>query len=116
MSIGLLARILSSQGRLGSETLELYERALVIDIEYYGSEAVHTAISTNHMGYFYHLRACDSQATETRKKHLLLSESNYKESLRIYAKIYGPDHPETLATSSQISIVSCELSETLMKH
>jgi tetratricopeptide (TPR) repeat protein len=114
MSMSLLASILSAQGRLGSETLELYERALEIDIEYYGSEGVNTAISTDSMGYFYHLRARESQATETKKKHLLLSESKYKESLRMYTKIYGPDHPQTLETSSQLSIVLRELSDSLL--
>jgi tetratricopeptide (TPR) repeat protein len=108
VSIGLLACILQSQGNLGSETKELHERALAIDLKNYGSEGVNTAISTFNMGDFYYLRAYESQTTET---HLLLAETMYKESLRIYTKIYGPDHPETVKTSSRLNFTSRRLSE-----
>jgi tetratricopeptide (TPR) repeat protein len=110
-SIGLLARILQAQGNLGSETQELYECALAIHIKNYGSEAVNAATTNFNIGNFYLLRAHESQTTVTRKEHLLLSESKYRESLRIYTKIYGPDHPESLETLSHLSIVSRKLSE-----
>jgi tetratricopeptide (TPR) repeat protein len=45
MSFGILAKILSAQGKLGSETKDLYERALVIDIEYSGPDGINTAVS-----------------------------------------------------------------------
>jgi tetratricopeptide (TPR) repeat protein len=111
-TIGLLARILSIQGRLGSETLELLERALAIDIRNYGSEGINTAISNYNLGNFYNFRAEESQTAEAKKYHMQLSESKYKESLRIYSKIYGPDHPSTIRASSALSSISCKLSET----
>jgi tetratricopeptide (TPR) repeat protein len=114
MSSGLLASILQYQGNLGSETQELYERSLAIDIRNFGSEGVDIAASNFDMGVFYHLQAEEGQTTETRKEYLLLSESKYTESLRLYTKIYGPDHPQTLVNSSQLSIVSRKLSETSM--
>jgi tetratricopeptide (TPR) repeat protein len=101
VSVSLLASILLSQGNLGSETQELYERALVIDLKNFGSEGVNTAIST--FNEFYSLRAEESQTAE---RHLLLSESMYKESLRICTKIYGPDHPDTVKTSSRLYFTS----------
>jgi tetratricopeptide (TPR) repeat protein len=111
MSIGLLAGILQSQGNLSSETQELHERALVIYIRNYGSEGVNTAISNNNLGDFYHLRSEESETAETKKDYLQLSESKYKESLRIYTKALGPDHPDTIEASSQLSIISRKLSE-----
>jgi tetratricopeptide (TPR) repeat protein len=111
VSAGLLASILQAQGNLGSETQELHERALVIYIRNYGSEGVNTAVSNYNMGGFYHLRAEESQTIETKKENLLLSESKYKESLRIYTTIYSPDYPRTLETSFYLSIISHKLSE-----
>jgi tetratricopeptide (TPR) repeat protein len=112
MSIGLLASILQFQGNLGCETLELYERSLAIDIKHFGSEGVNTATSNHHMGNFYYLRANKSQAAETKKAHLQLSESKYKESLRICTKVFGPDHPRTIRASSALSIILRKLSES----
>jgi tetratricopeptide (TPR) repeat protein len=99
ISVSLLARILQSQG---------YERALAIDLKNYGSEGINTAISSFNMGDFYSLRAYKSQTTVT---HLLLSESMYKESLRIYTNLYGPDHPHSVRTSSRLYFTSRQLSE-----
>jgi tetratricopeptide (TPR) repeat protein len=111
MSIGLLASILQSQGNLGSETKELYERALAIEIKNYGSEGVDTAISNFNMGAFYYFRAQGNQTAEIKKKHLLMSESKCKEALRVYTKIYGPDNRRTKQISSKLSIISRNLSE-----
>jgi tetratricopeptide (TPR) repeat protein len=111
MSISLLASILQAQGNLGSETQELHERALVINVKHFGSEGVYTAGSNYNFGNFYRLRAQVSQTAETKKDNLQLSESKYKESLRIYTKVLGPDHPRTIKASSQLSIISRKLSE-----
>jgi tetratricopeptide (TPR) repeat protein len=112
MSIGLLADILQAQGNLGSETEELYEQALVIHIRNFGSEGVYTAVSNFKLGNFHHRRAQVSQTAESKKGHLQLSESKYKESLRIYTVAFGPDHPRTIEASAALSIISRELSET----
>jgi tetratricopeptide (TPR) repeat protein len=111
ISIGLLASILQAQGNLGSETQELHERALAINIRNCGSEGFNTATSNFNLGNFHLLRAEVSQTAETKKDNLQLSESKYKESLRIYTEVYGPDHPRTIEASSQLSIISRELSE-----
>jgi hypothetical protein len=63
------------------------------------------------MGIFYHLRAQVSQTAETKKDNLQLSESKYKESLRMYTVIFGPDHRDTVRASSELSIISRKLSE-----
>jgi tetratricopeptide (TPR) repeat protein len=111
LSIGLLASILQSQGNLGSETRQLYEHSLTIDIKKFGSEGVNTAISNQNIGNFYYFRAEVSEIAKTKKDNLQLSESKYKESLRIYTKVLGPDNPRTIRASSALSIVSRKLSE-----
>jgi tetratricopeptide (TPR) repeat protein len=111
LSSGLLGSILEAQGNLGIETQELHERALAIDIRNYGLEGVNTAVSNHNMGYFYYLRAEESQTAETKKGNLQLSESKYKELMRIYTKIYGPDNPRSIYYKSQLSIISRKLSE-----
>jgi tetratricopeptide (TPR) repeat protein len=111
MSIGLLASILQAQGNLGSETQELHERALAINIRNFGSEGVNTAGLNFNFGNFYYLRAEESQTAETKKIHLQLSESKFKESLRINTVVFGPDHRDTIEASSQLSIISRKLSE-----
>jgi tetratricopeptide (TPR) repeat protein len=111
MSTSLLAQVLLGQGNLGSETQKLYERVLVIDIKNFGSNGVNTAASNSNMANFYHLRAEESQIAKTKKDCLQLSESKYKESLRINTVVFGPDHPRAISSLSQLSIISCKLSE-----
>jgi tetratricopeptide (TPR) repeat protein len=111
MSSSLLAPILESQGNLGSETKELYERCVAIDIKNFGSEGINTAAHYFNLGNFYHHRAEESPSAGIRKEHLSLSFSKFKEALRIKTKLFGPDHPNTVQASSQLSIVSNKLSE-----
>jgi hypothetical protein len=53
-STGILATILGSQNKGQSETKELLEGCLTIDIKYYGSDGGNTAVSYNNFGYFYY--------------------------------------------------------------
>jgi tetratricopeptide (TPR) repeat protein len=102
ISIDLLTSILLEQGRLGSEAQELHEHSLAINSKHFGSEAMDTAASNFNLGIFYHLRAEESQSAETMKDHLQLSESKFKESLRICTKVFGSDHPRAVRASSFI--------------
>jgi tetratricopeptide (TPR) repeat protein len=111
VSVTLLASILLSQGKVDCETTELHERALAIRIENFGSEGINTAASNSNLGTFYHHQAETSLSAGIRKKHLLLSVSKFNEALRIYTKLFGPDHPNTVQVSSQLSIVTHKLSK-----
>jgi len=108
----LLARILQAQGKLGLETKELFERSLSINIKNSGPDGVSTAISNNNLGTFYHQQAEVSRPVGIRKEYLSLSVSKVNEALRIFTKVFGPDHPDTLKASFQLSIVTHKLSET----
>jgi tetratricopeptide (TPR) repeat protein len=82
-STGLLAKILQLQGNLCNETKELYERSLAIDIKNEGPEKINAAAANGRLGIFYHQLAKSQQNAETRKDHLQLSRSKYKEAVRI---------------------------------
>jgi tetratricopeptide (TPR) repeat protein len=110
ISTGLLATILQFQGNLGNETKELHERCIAIDIRNYGPEGINTGHSISNLGTFYHLRADGSQTVEMRKENLLLSKSKYKEALRIFTKVLGPDNPIIKKNLSAISLISHTLS------
>jgi hypothetical protein len=110
--VGLLASILESQGKLDNETKDLYERSLVIDIKQSGPDGKNTAVGNHNIGLFYHKLAEQERSAETRIEHLHLSLSHFKEALRIYTKIFGPDHLMTIQALSNESIISRKLSET----
>jgi tetratricopeptide (TPR) repeat protein len=111
MSSSILAHILQGQGKLGIETKELYERCLSINIKDFGSDGINTAASNKSLGNFYYRQAEESLSTGIRKEHLSLSFSNFNEALRLYTKLFGPNHPDTVQASSLLSIVTHELSE-----
>jgi tetratricopeptide (TPR) repeat protein len=110
-SSSLLANILYSEGKMNDETKDLCERALAIETKNYGPDWINTAASIGNLGKFYCKLAGSLQTHETRKKHLHLSQSKYKESVRIFTKELGPDNPRTAQFSSNLSLVSSLLSK-----
>jgi hypothetical protein len=102
-SMCLLASILRFQGKLGSETKELLEQSLAINIRNDGPDGTNTAVNHYNCGFFYRKLAEKQQTIVTIKEHLILSESKFKEALRIFTKIFGPDHPRTLKYSTELS-------------
>jgi tetratricopeptide (TPR) repeat protein len=111
ISSSILAHILQAQGKLKIETKELYERSLAIITKNYGSEGINTAASNFNLGDFYYQQAVESLSIGILKERLSLSLSKFNEALRINTKLFGPDHPDTVKASSQLSIVTRELSE-----
>jgi tetratricopeptide (TPR) repeat protein len=111
LSYDLLARILMSHDNLGDETMELLERSLAVSTKNYGPDAINTAISNSNLGAFYHRLADEQQNSQRKIEYLFRSNSIFKEVLRIYSKTFGPDNPQTIEASSQISIISHKLSE-----
>jgi hypothetical protein len=111
ITTGLLASVLMTQGKLGSETKELLEQSLAISIRNYGPDGINTAIDYLNFGLFYRELAEEQQTTATREEHLRVSEVKIKEALRIYTKIFGPDDPRTLELSSELSTARLLLSE-----
>jgi hypothetical protein len=111
LSCNLLAQILLHQGNLGNETTELFERSHAIITRHDGPNGTNTASSNFNLGIFYRHLATAQRNTQREMEYFLLSKSKYIESVRILTKIYGPDHPETLIASSQLSNILRELSE-----
>jgi hypothetical protein len=111
INIGLLANILSSQGNLGDEVEELYERCLAISVKHQGLEGSNTSISIHQLGPFHYKLTETHRTPDKRKEHLDLSEFYYKEHLRIETKLYGPAHPDAIEAASKLSIICQMLSE-----
>jgi tetratricopeptide (TPR) repeat protein len=111
ISTNQLANILQSQGKIGGETLELFERSLSICTKQSGPDSTDVAAANGYLGQYHHHLAAKQRTAVTRKEHLRLSISFYKETVRIYTKIYGPNNPMTIDVSSALSIVSREISE-----
>jgi tetratricopeptide (TPR) repeat protein len=111
LSCSLLARILISQDNLGNETMELLERALANNIKNGGPDGTNTAASNVNLGVFYNQLANRKQTDEREIVYLHLSKSKFEEAVRIYAKIFGPDKPQSVEASSALSIISRRLSE-----
>jgi tetratricopeptide (TPR) repeat protein len=110
-SCGLLASILMSQGKLGNETMELFERSLANDTKHYGPDGTNTAISNFNFGNFYLHLANKQQISRRKVEHLHLSKSKYEEAVRIYTKVFDPDNPQTINASSALSLVLHKLYE-----
>jgi tetratricopeptide (TPR) repeat protein len=111
LSCSLLARILMSQGNLGDETMELFERSLVNDTKNNGPDGTNTAISNVNLGAFYDQLANRQQNDERKMACLHLSKSKFEEAVRIYTKIFGPDNPQSIEASSRLSIILRRISE-----
>lgn len=110
-SSALLAQILQSQRKYGSETKKLLELSLHIDLKQYGPDGVSTAISYANVGTFYRNLSEQLQDTdEVRKNHLSIAQSNFKEAVRIHTKIFGPTHPMSIEFASVLVAITRKLS------
>jgi hypothetical protein len=109
-SCRLLAHVLRAQGKLGDETRGLYERSLAICIRYEGPDGELAATGNEDLAKL-HCQLVDKQPTvDLKRTHISLAKSHIETALRIYFKIYGPTHPETIRTSSLLAVVSNWLS------
>jgi hypothetical protein len=106
-----LASILVSQHILGSETKELFEQSLAVNIRNYGPDGTNTACDQFNFGLFYRELAKEQQTIVTRKEYLRLSEIKFKEALRINTKIFGFNDPRTLKYTAALATARRLLSE-----
>jgi hypothetical protein len=107
----LLSGILLAQGKVDHETKELIERTIAIYTKHCGVDGANTAFAYTILGNFYYDKS-EARATNlTKKKCLSLSIIQYKEALRIYTKLFGPNNPKTKGLSSSLRDILRELSE-----
>eukprot|EP00596_Hydrurales_sp_CCMP1899_P009591 CAMPEP_0119052096 /NCGR_PEP_ID=MMETSP1177-20130426/73509_1 /TAXON_ID=2985 /ORGANISM="Ochromonas sp, Strain CCMP1899" /LENGTH=165 /DNA_ID=CAMNT_0007031551 /DNA_START=332 /DNA_END=829 /DNA_ORIENTATION=- len=111
LSCKLMAIILETQGNLGDETRGFYERHLAIAIRDSGPDGLNTPVGSFQIGAFYYKLARAQTTVDLEQKQLLLAKSHIEEALRIYSKIHGPTHPDTLKTASLFTNISSELSQ-----
>jgi tetratricopeptide (TPR) repeat protein len=107
---GLLAHILQSQGKFTDEAKSLFERSIAINIKQYGPDGSNTAVSLANLAHYY----CDLQiqpcTPQNRISYLRLARDGFQESVRIYTKNLGRDHPRTMRYSASLLSISTALS------
>lgn len=106
-----LASILQAQGKLGCETKELFERSLALETKHSGPDGDIIAVAIANLGNFYNQLADSQQTAVTKRNYLRLSICKYKEAVRIYTKIHGPENSMTIKLSSDLSSISLMLSK-----
>jgi tetratricopeptide (TPR) repeat protein len=99
----LLANILTAQKKLGDETRNLFERCLAISIRRDGLDCVNTGVFNVNISKFYGELAIFSPNEYLCFLHLQKAKSHLEEGLRIYMKVYGPSHPNTIRISSDFN-------------
>jgi hypothetical protein len=113
-SWSLLTGILKAQGKLGDETRGFYERYLTISFRNEGPDGLNTAIANYNYGDFsiavFNQLACEQTTIDLKQPPLLLAKSYYEESHRIFSKINGPTHPNTVKAASRLAVDSNKLS------
>jgi tetratricopeptide (TPR) repeat protein len=112
-SAALLASILRSQGKLGDETKKLYDCSLAITIRNEGLDGINTASGNANLAN-YHVDLARRQVnSDTKKEHLCLAKSRsyIKEAIRIYTKLFGSAHPQTVKATSKLADIESQLLE-----
>jgi hypothetical protein len=105
LSCNLLARILSAQGKFGDETRGLYERSLAISIRNEGPDGLNVAIGNYSTSKFNERLVVKQSTFDAKRSHLLLAKSRFFEAQRIYSKIYGPTHTNTVDAASRLNVI-----------
>jgi hypothetical protein len=105
----LLANILHSRGKLGDETKQLYESYLAITIKNEGLDGINTAVGYESLSYYYFEIAFNQVNSDTKKEHLCLAKSYVKETIRIFTKLFGSAHPQTVTATSNLADIERHL-------
>jgi tetratricopeptide (TPR) repeat protein len=100
----------------GEGAKSLLEDYLAHAIRDQGIDGEHTADIHDDLGHFYYQIVDTLSSSDAKRTHLQQSESHYKEALRIYTKIYGSKHQQSLALASELSLVSIELEQIINNH
>jgi hypothetical protein len=94
-----LAGILAIQGKLGDEARVLHEHHLAISIRNHGPDGNNNANANYNLYLFYYRLALKGNTIDSRRTQLLLAKPHFVKVLRIF----GPNHPNTVGVSSQLS-------------
>ena len=86
-----LGLALLDQNKLDDETRAVLQRVLDINVLNQGPNAESVGIANDNLGIFHEKRGEYVQAKRF-----------YKEALRIYTKVYGPEHPETVQVKENL--------------
>jgi tetratricopeptide (TPR) repeat protein len=111
-----LVNVIFLKGDFTNETKSVLEDFLSDAIRHEGVDGKSTGCGNGHLGLFYFNLAVTISVDNTKRRHLLIAQSYYKETSRIFTKHYGPNHINTLHITSKLSDVSMELEQIGNHH
>jgi hypothetical protein len=89
-----------------------YKHIYISCHKHLGPDGINTGSAYANIGNYYSLLADSKQISLNSKKEFLqLSITKFKEAVRIFRKIFGPDHPRVLDASSDLSSLVRKLTE-----
>lgn len=97
-----LANVLGFRGDIENEAIFLYERCLSIRTYIGGKDDPNLMELFNHMAMYYRKNARSMSLDKSKEEQLLKAKYYYRESYRICKKLYGPTHPDTIISRSQL--------------
>jgi hypothetical protein len=115
LSGNLLAGVLETQDKLGDETKNLYEHALAIAVRTEGPDSHNTATRNANLGQFY-ARLVETVTSDEKKdrdlrfKYMKNVYFYFKETARIFTKIYGSSDSKTITYAFKVSALKDYLS------
>ena len=83
------------QNKLGDETRAVLQRALDIHLLNLGPDAQNVGIANHRLGLFYY-----------KIEEYVQAKPFFKEALRIFTKVLGPEHPTTVGAKEFLLSVS----------
>jgi ATP/maltotriose-dependent transcriptional regulator MalT len=105
-----LGSILQKQRKMGDETRDFFERSLAICTRNEGPDGRNTAESTVRIGQFYYQLAILQSTVISKRSHLKLAKSYFKEAIHIGTKVMKPTNSCLVGAKSCLSGVMSELS------
>ena len=88
-------RALLNQDKLDDETRAVLQRSLDIHVLNLGPDAENVGAANNNLGFFH-----------GKIGEFVQAKRFYKEALRIYTKVLGPEHPATVGVKGNLLSVS----------
>jgi hypothetical protein len=98
------------------ETKSLLEDYLSDAIRYETKDGENASLANRHLGQFHSLIVDTLPCNEAKRKHLQLSESYYKESVRLQTEQFGRQNCNTLKTAARLSEVTRKLEQIRSHH
>jgi hypothetical protein len=105
----VLVKVIFMKDIFTDETKGLLRDHLNDALRYEGVSSTNVAYANCHLRRFPCRIGDRESCDDTKRQQLQISESYYKEASRLFMKLNGPNHPQTLQATSNLSYITMEL-------